>query len=73
MFAGLRAKTAVRGFQSMYSSLRTPQLYSNLAMLRYFGTIINVKLPDLGEGTKEATIKEWFVQKGSTVQEFEDL
>ena len=30
-------------------------------------------LPDLGEGTKEATIKEWYVQPGSKVEEFDDL
>jgi pyruvate/2-oxoglutarate dehydrogenase complex dihydrolipoamide acyltransferase (E2) component len=27
---------------------------------RSFG-IVKVALPDLGEGTKEATIKEWYV------------
>lgn len=42
-------------------------------MMKYFGTIIQIKLPDLGEGTKEATMKEWFVQKGSEVKEFQDL
>jgi hypothetical protein len=31
--------------------------------------IVQVALPDLGEGTKEATIKEWYVQPGSKVQE----
>jgi len=28
-----------------------------------------VTLPDLGEGTKEATVKEWYVKPGSRVQE----
>jgi len=32
--------------------------------LRYFGQMVNVSLPDLGEGTKEATIKEILVKVG---------
>ena len=35
--------------------------------------LTQVKLPDLGEGTKEATVKEMFVKVGSKVSEFEDL
>jgi len=30
-------------------------------------------LPDLGEGTKEATVKTWFVKPGDRVEEFDDL
>jgi pyruvate/2-oxoglutarate dehydrogenase complex dihydrolipoamide acyltransferase (E2) component len=30
---------------------------------------VQVTLPDLGEGTKEATVKEWYVKPGSKVQE----
>jgi 2-oxoisovalerate dehydrogenase E2 component (dihydrolipoyl transacylase) len=74
MFAGLRkTHSMAKAFKLASSSLRGPSLYQNMAMMRYFGQIINVKLPDLGEGTKEATIKEWFVEKGSEIQEFEDI
>jgi len=35
--------------------------------------MVDVKLPDLGEGTKEATIKEVLVKVGQRVDEYEDL
>ena len=38
-------------------------------MSRMFGTIVPVYLPDLGEGTKEATVKEWFVKEGDKIAE----
>jgi len=34
---------------------------------------VNIRLPDLGEGTKEATIKEILVKVGQRVEEYEDL
>ena len=52
----------------LLSSLK-PQ-YSMFA--RMFG-IVPVKLGDLGEGTKEATIKQWFVKEGESVKEFQEL
>lgn len=36
---------------------------------RQFGHIVKIKLPDLGEGTKEATIKEILVKVGQRVEE----
>ena len=37
---------------------------------RSFGsTVHKVFLPDLGEGTKEATVKEWYVKPGDKVEE----
>ena len=36
---------------------------------RDFASIVDVPLPDLGEGTKDATVKEWFVKPGDKIKE----
>lgn len=38
-------------------------------MMRMFAKMVRINLPDLGEGTKEATIKEWFVKEGQIIKE----
>ena len=49
--------------------------FSRLASLPSFRpfAIQKVYLPDLGEGTKEATVKEMFVKPGQSIEEFDDL
>jgi 2-oxoisovalerate dehydrogenase E2 component (dihydrolipoyl transacylase) len=42
-------------------------------MMRWFAKMIRINLPDLGEGTKEATIKEWFVKEGQKIKEYDDI
>lgn len=37
--------------------------------MRWFAKLVRINLPDLGEGTKEATIKEWFVKEGQRIKE----
>jgi hypothetical protein len=43
----------------------------SLVKINYFsfGKMVQIKLPDLGEGTKEATIKQWFKKEGDNIEE----
>ena len=87
MFAGFRSRTLMKSSMNINIALKKNSiLFKNRTnesskllilnhynMMRFFGTVIHIKLPDLGEGTKEATMKEWFVKKGAEVKEFQDL
>lgn len=46
--------------------------FNQMNLCRMFANV-NVMLPDLGEGTKEATIKSVYVKVGDTVEEYDDL
>jgi hypothetical protein len=54
----------------MKNSLMNHQMVINFFMItiqtlmRYFGSVIKVKLGDIGEGTKEAKLKKWHVTEG---------
>ena len=58
-----KAMLSAQSVQAPRFSLNKPSLCFQGA--RYFSKIVEVQLPDLGEGTKEATVKEWYVQPGS--------
>lgn len=58
----------------MFTRLFTKQTATTyFKLLHYskfdFSKIIPIKLPDLGEGTKEATIRTWYKKEGETVEE----
>ncbi len=45
--------------------------FKSLVRFNYFSfaKTIQIKLPDLGEGTKEATVKQWYKKEGDKVEE----
>jgi hypothetical protein len=61
-------------FSSRLLSKNTLNL-KNLIKFNYFGfaKTVSIKLPDLGEGTKEATIKTWFKKEGDSIDEVSKL
>ena len=47
----------------------------SLIRFNYFGfaKTVSIKLPDLGEGTKEATVKQWYKKEGDKVDEVKNF
>jgi hypothetical protein len=44
-------------------------IFNNHLQKAMFSKIVSLKLSDLGEGTKEATITKWFKKQGDIVNE----
>ena len=60
-----------RMFRSVNGAMKAQrQMYM---LQRQFGRVVKVPLPDLGEGTKEATVKEWYVKPGDKVAEVSEI
>lgn len=59
----------IRNFIS--SKLISKQINRKIINLSYFNfaKIIHLNLGDLGEGTKEATIKQWYKKEGDLIEE----
>ena len=62
---------AGRSFQSVHqpASFTMHNMFMPKTRMQMFGSLVQVALPDLGEGTKEATVKEWYVKPGERVSE----
>lgn len=59
------------GFKMTKSFLYGQNLHS-LRMFNFSQKILSIKLGDLGEGTKEATVKKWYKNVGEKVDEVID-
>lgn len=57
------------------SKLISKQISRQIINFSYFNfaKIIHLKLGDLGEGTKEATIKQWYKKEGDSIEEVKFL
>lgn len=58
-------------YNSSIKSLWGRQIH--LSSSNFQKEVIPFKLSDIGEGIKEVTIKEWFVQEGDTVAQFDQI
>ena len=73
MFQTLRTKVVSKSLSLFQSGVKTTLMNSNLTVIRYFGTIVPIKMPFLGEDQPQATIKKWHVKQGTTVNKESDL
>jgi len=56
-------------FKNQSSKLSKMTKLYNIPFSNFAKKIMNIKLGDLGEGTKDATIKQWYKKVGDIVKE----